>query len=191
VLSAPKYLGHDGACPCSRIRCPKCVDAAVVRLPLAEVMNSFKFRIVALSTTVAEAARAVAIQKQRDHRVMTVESPNSAPCRHCLKWAKPGERVILFPYDAIAPGRPYSERGPIFIHADPCARYTAEKYPDEFRQGRVFRAYNKADDLIDAQLPNGEPPELAIEKLLRNPDTAFVHARSISHGCYTFRVERS
>jgi hypothetical protein len=44
--------------------------------------------------------------------------------------------------------------------------------------------------LIDACLPNGEPPEAVIEKLFQNPDTAFVHARSATRGCYTFKVER-
>jgi hypothetical protein len=29
-----------------------------------------------------------------------------------------------------------------------------------------------------------------IEKLLQSPETAFVDARSVTHGCYTFRMER-
>jgi hypothetical protein len=153
-------------------------------------MQTSNFRVVALPTSVADSARQRAAEQCPDHRLVVTDSPFSAPCRHCLQWAKPGERVILFPYNAIPAGRPYSECGPIFVHAEPCARYTSESYPSEFRRGRVFRGYSAADDLIDACLPNGEEPEAVIEKLFENPDTAFVHARSATHGCYTFRVER-
>jgi hypothetical protein len=157
---------------------------------LTETMTKFDFQVVALPTAVADAARKAVSENRPDHRVMVVESQNSAPCRHCLQWAAPGERVILFSYDAIPPGQPYSERGPIFVHAEPCQRYAEKTYPCEFRQGRAFRAYNSEQDLIDACLPNGEQPEAVIEKLFENPDTAFVHARSATRGCYTFRIER-
>ena len=153
-------------------------------------MTKSNFRVVALPTAIAEAARKGAAEKRPDHRVVVVDSPHSAPCRHCLQWAKPGERVILFSYDAIEPGGPYSERGPIFVHAEPCRRYEEAEYPPEFRTGRAFRAYNANTDLIDACLPNGETPEAVVEKLFENPETAFVHARSATHGCYTFKIER-
>jgi hypothetical protein len=175
----------------SRIQCLKCVDAQFASMRLARAMKTLNFRVVALQTAVAETARQVATEGRPDHRVVTVDSPNTAPCRHCLRWAQPGERVILFPYNSVPPGRPYSETGPIFVHAEPCQRYSADReYPAQFRTGRVFRAYNCTDDLIDAILPNGDEPEAVIEKLLNNPETAFVHARSVTNGCYTFRVER-
>jgi hypothetical protein len=154
-------------------------------------MKTSNFRVVALSTSVAEAARKAVLESRADHRVIVVDLPNSAPCRHCLQWAQPGERVILFPYSAIPSGRPYSETGPIFVHAEPCRRYDQAGYPSEFRRQRVFRAYSSEQDLIDAWLPNGEQPEAVIEKLFKNPETAFVHARSATHGCYTFKLERS
>jgi hypothetical protein len=159
-------------------------------MPLAEGMNNPKFRVVAIPTEIAEAARAAAKEGRTDHRTMTVEAPETAPCRHCLQWAKPGERVVLFPYNSIEPGHPYSETGPIFVHADECARFEQSGYPPEFRTGRVFRAYNSEKDMIDAALPNGESPEAVIEKLFENPETTFVHARSVTRGCFTFQIER-
>ncbi|MFL6514237.1 MAG: DUF1203 domain-containing protein [Chthoniobacterales bacterium] len=154
-------------------------------------MTTTKFRFVALPSAIAEDARRAASENRPDHRLVTVEEPHTAPCRHCLEWAQPGERVILFPYHAVAVGRPYSESGPIFVHAESCPRYEDQSYPSEFRQGRVFRAYDSEQNLIDARQLNGEQPEAVIEKLFENPDTAFVHARSATHGCYTFGVERS
>jgi len=160
-------------------------------MALAGDMNTSKFRFVALPTAVAEDARKAASENRPDHRLLVVDEPDSAPCRHCLQWAQPGERVILFPYNAVPVGRPYSETGPIFVHAESCPRYEEPGYPSGFRQGRVFRAYDSEQNLIDARQLDGEEPEAVIENLFKNPEAAFVHARSATRGCYTFGVERS
>jgi hypothetical protein len=154
-------------------------------------MKTLNFRVVALSTEVAEGARRMAAAGAQDHVVVTADSPLAFPCRHCLRWAEPGERLVLFPYPAIQPGYSYSETGPIFVHADACQRYEAtNEYPSEFRNGRVFRAYDSDNRIIDAKIANGTAPEAVIENLFDNPETAFVHARSVTHGCYTFAIER-
>ena len=154
-------------------------------------MKTSSFRIVPIRTEIAEMARREAEAGAPDHAVVTADSPNGFPCRHCLRWAQPGERMILFPFAAIAPGQPYSESGPIFVHAEPCERYAkTSEYPPEFREGRVVRAYNARRDLIAAEVANGKGPESVIERFLQEPETAFVHVRSASHGCYTMEVER-
>ena len=155
-------------------------------------MKTSTFRIIPLPTEVAQRARRAAEAGAADHAIVIADSPTGYPCRHCLCFAKPGERVLLFPYAAIPPGYPYSETGPIFVHAEPCERYSATReYPGELRRGRVFRAYNTSYSMIDAEVANGSEPEAIVEKLLQNPETAFVDARSVTHGCYTFRIERA
>jgi uncharacterized protein DUF1203 len=155
-------------------------------------MNTSGFRIIPLSSEIADAARRAVKAGATDHALITVDSPESSPCRHCLRWAQPGERVILFPYPAIPSGHPYSETGPIFVHANECQRYSAtNEYPADFREGRVLRAYDSNHNIIDAQVVNGSEPEVVIESLFRNADTAFVDVRSVSRGCFTFRVQRA
>jgi hypothetical protein len=155
-------------------------------------MKTPSFHIVPLPTEVADAARRVAKANAADHAIITVDSPESSPCRHCLRWAQPGERVVLFPYMSIPSGHPYSETGPIFVHADECERYSAtNEYPADFRNGRVFRAYDSNYNIIDAQIANDSEPEVVIERLFQNPDTTFVDARSVTRGCFTFRVQRA
>jgi len=155
-------------------------------------MKTSSFRIVPLPTEIADAARRAVNAGAADHALITVDEPGSAPCRHCLRWAQPGERVILFPYVAIPSGQPYSETGPIFVHVNECQRYSAtNEYPADFRNGRVFRAYDSNYNIIDAQIVNGNEPEIAIESLFQNPDTAFVDVRSVTRGCFTFRVQRA
>jgi hypothetical protein len=155
-------------------------------------MKNSKLRILPLPTDIAEKARHTAESGAVDHVVIKVDSPNGYPCRHCLHWAKPGEHVVLFPYASIPPGHPYSETGPIFVHAEPCERYSATgEYPADFHNGRVFRAYNADYDMIDAEVVNGDNPEAVIEKMFQNPKTEFVDARSVTRGCFTFRIQRA
>lgn len=154
-------------------------------------MKTSRFRIVPIRTEIAEAARRESKAGRPDHVIVTADSPRGYPCRHCLRWAEPGERMILFPFAAVAPGRPYSESGPIFVHAETCQRYAAtHEFPPDFRDGRVLRAYNSQREMIVAEVANGEEPEAVIERFLEKPETAFVHNRSASHGCYTMEVER-
>ena len=154
-------------------------------------MKTSSFRIVPIRTDIADAARRGAEAGAPDHVFVTADSPTGYPCRHCLRWAHPGEPMVLFPFAAIGPGRPYSESGPIFVHAEPCERYaTAHEFPPEFRKNRVLRAYNSQHDMIAAEVANEEGPEAVIERFLQRPETAFVHVRSASHGCYTMEVER-
>src|SRR5205085_5620269 len=123
-------------------------------------MKSSNFRIVPLATEIALTARRTAGSGAPDHVMVVANSPNGFPCRHCLRWAKPGERMILFPFAAIPPGHPYSETGPIFVHEQSCERYAATgEYPSDFRSGRVFRAYNSEYDMIHAKPVDGSEPE--------------------------------
>jgi hypothetical protein len=155
-------------------------------------MKTSKFRIVPLPTEIAERARRLAASGAPDHAIVVADSPRGYPCRHCLRFAQPCERVVLFPYQAIPAGHPYSESGPIFVHAESCERYGAtHAFPVGFRKGRVMRAYNSKLDMIDAEIADGSEPELVIEKLLQNPGTAFVDARSVTRGCFTFRIQRA
>jgi hypothetical protein len=154
-------------------------------------MKTSTFRIVPLSTKVAEAARRAAASGAPNHTVVVADSPTGYPCRHCLRFAKPGERVILFPYASIPAGHPYSETGPIFVHEQSCERYSrTDEFPPDLRRGRVIRAYNSNYDMIDAEVVDGSEPEAVIEKLLEKRETAFVDVRSVTRGCYTFRIQR-
>jgi Protein of unknown function (DUF1203) len=155
-------------------------------------MKTSSFHIVPLPTEIADTARRAVNAGAADHALVTADSPGSAPCRHCLHWAQPGERVILFPYAAIPSGHPYSETGPIFVHADTCQRYSAtSEYPADFRNGRVFRAYDSKYNIIDARIVDGSEPEAVIESLFQNPETTFVDVRSVARGCFTFRIQRA
>ena len=155
-------------------------------------MTTPNYRIVPIATAVAEGARKNAAAGASDHALFVADAPGSYPCRHCLRWAEPGESVILFPFASVPPGHPYSETGPIFVHAEACEQYAeTEVFPSAFRASRVMRAYNSGHGMIDAVVVNGDQPEAVIDKLLQNPETDFIHVRSATRGCYTMGIARA
>ncbi len=155
-------------------------------------MKTKNFRVVPLPTEVAEAARSAAEASASDHVYVTVDSPTGYPCRHCLRWGKPGEKLVLFPYASIPAGRPYAESGPIFVHAEPCVRYQkTDEYPADFRKGRVLRAYNAKRNMIAAEIVGERDLESVIENLLGDPETEFLQARSADRACFTFALARA
>jgi len=154
-------------------------------------MKISTFRIVPLPTEIAETAREKVRAGAADHALISIDSPTGYPCRHCLRWASLGEQVVLFPFASIPAGHPYSESGPIFVHAKPCERYPAiGEYPTAFREHRVFRAYDAQHNMVDAEIVNGSEPEEVIERLFENPRNEYLQARSATRGCFTFKVER-
>ena len=154
-------------------------------------MTTSNFHIVPLPSDLADEAREAVRRGERDHALVEVDSARSFPCRHCLRWAQPGERVVLFTYASIPAGQPYAESGPIVVHEQRCEPYhAANDYPPDLRQGRVLRAYDSQANMIDAAVVNGEEPETIISKLFTNPAAAFLQVRSVTRGCFTFKIER-
>jgi Protein of unknown function (DUF1203) len=177
---------------CDGIRCLNFADARLEKTRFTAFMKTSIFRVVPLATEVADAARRAVNTSASDHALLTADSPRNCPCRHCLSWAQPGERVILFPFAAIPPGHPYCEMGPIFVHAEKCERYSeTHEYPTDFRNGRVFRGYDAKYNIIQAEVLNGREPELLIQEFFENPEIAFLDVRSVTHGCFTFRIQRA
>jgi hypothetical protein len=56
---------------------------------------------------------------------------------------------------------------------------------------RVLRAYDRRGYIRGGVLKAaGQEPEPLLDELFADPDVAFVHARALEHGCFTFAVER-
>lgn len=154
-------------------------------------MKATNYRIVPLPTELAERARTVVQSGAADHALVTAEAEGSYPCRHCLRWARSGEALILFPFAAIERGKPYAETGPIFVHAENCERYRAsDEFPRDFCEGRSIRGYDAAENMIAGEVVKENGPEAVVERLLADPRIAFIQVRSASRGCYTFGIER-
>lgn len=155
--------------------------------------SRFPFRVLPLALSVLTTARQAAKEGRSDHRYVQADGSDGFPCRCCLRLARRDEQLILFPFRAIEEDIPYAESGPVFIHAHACTALPVEdEFPPEFREKNlVFRAYNEAREIIDAQVAGHGRQEEVISDLLANPAAAFLHARNVGYGCYMMRIERS
>lgn len=149
--------------------------------------------ICAMPTAEARRVRA-ALHDDFGNALAPQISDGSGPCRHCLRYAAPGDSLLLFSYKPFATPAPYQEVGPVFVHADGCDRYPDESgFPADFSdRAMILRPYDASDAIHDSQVfaePGGA--ESAARALLAHPGVAYVHARSRTRGCYLFRIERS
>jgi Protein of unknown function (DUF1203) len=114
------------------------------------------------------------------------------PCRHCLRRAHPGESLVLFSYSPFERQTPYKEVGPVFVHADGCERYAnAGELPEDFlNRPIVLRAYDDEQRIATVAVVVDGSTKSRAEQLLADPSIAYLHARSFTHGCYLFRIER-
>src|SRR5260370_36834596 len=88
-------------------------------------MNSI--RVVAIPTKTAEIVRATLKSPGYGHPAHIEVAGGYGPCRHCLRDFRVGqEKRILFTYDAFYGVEPLPFPGPIFFHAEACARYQEE-----------------------------------------------------------------
>jgi hypothetical protein len=114
-----------------------------------------------------------------------------APLRCCLREARSGERLLLIAYTPPGTAGAYAERGPIFIHAEPCAGYpTPDQYPPGLAgRQQVVRAYDKQGRIADGVLSaDGRQAVQVIAELLARPEVELVHLRNVGYGCYNFSV---
>mgnify|MGYP000514468897 CR=1 FL=1 len=120
-------------------------------------------------------------------------SPGGMPCRHCLGQIAEGEGMLILAYRPFTTVQPYAETGPIFLHADTCARYpeTDSLPPMLNTPDYIVRGYSKDERIVygtGAVTATGSIVPRAGE-LLERDDVAYVHVRSARNNCYQCRIE--
>jgi hypothetical protein len=151
-------------------------------------------RVVAISTTIAEAVRANLKAPGYGFPAHAELATDDAPCRHCLRTIHAEkDRRILFTYDRFAGVESLPQPGPIYIHADSCPRFAEnEGFPEELRGSpRTLEAYAHGRRLIAQEYVADGGFEPAIEKLFSYPEVDYLQVNSTTAGCFTFRIERA
>lgn len=118
----------------------------------------------------------------------------SNPCRHCLGLIADGTEKLVLAYRPFDRLQPYAEVGPIFLHGDACDRYESDRLPAWFAylSPAIIRGYGH-DDWIRYETGDvvpGQDLATSCEKILSNPQIAYVHIRS-KFNCFQCRVDRA
>jgi hypothetical protein len=150
-------------------------------------------RVVAIPTEIADAVRSTRKDPRYGHPAHTAIATEGAPCRHCLQIITSGaEEATLFTYDAFEGIESLPLPGPVYIHAEACARYPESGgFPSALRKSpRTLDAYGRGRRLVAAEYVEDDKVDAGIERLFARQDVDYIHVRSTTAGCYTFRIER-
>jgi hypothetical protein len=138
--------------------------------------------------------RAAGVDEAGNGLTIQTDANGGNPLRCCLRESVPGERLLLIAYTPPGARGAYAERGPVFIHAEPCDGYlTKDRYPPALsHRQQVVRAYDREGRIADGVLvDDGEHAITVIRDLFTRPDVALVHLRNVGYGCYNFAVRPS
>lgn len=125
-----------------------------------------------------------------------ISTGDGVPCRHCLRHVREGEPYLTLAYRPFAGLQPYAETGPVFLHAEECARAAEnDVLPSIYRNGpgQIVRGYGHDDRIVYGTGMVKAPGEICgyAHELLQRSDIAYVHLRSASNNCYSCRIERA
>jgi len=109
-----------------------------------------------------------------------------------MRDARPGETVLLLNHVCQPADTPYRATHAIYVLEGAEDTYVGvDEIPDVMlAYPQSLRAFDEAGMMVEADLAMGDEVGPAIERLLANPRTAYIHAHNAKQGCYAGRIER-
>jgi hypothetical protein len=127
----------------------------------------------------------------RGMRRMRSDKPVGYPCRVTLEDTPVGEEVLLLPFTHQDSRSPYRASGPIFVRrGKPAARIVNALPPYLSLRPLSVRAYDAADEMVEAEVAEGAAAEPLIRAYLGRPDVAYLHVHFARRGCFACRIDR-
>lgn len=115
------------------------------------------------------------------------------PDRVSLTDLAPGERVLLVNFEHQTGDTPYRARHAVYVREGDGPSYDKiNEVPPALRPRTLsLRAFAADHMMVDADIVEGAEIEGLIEKLLANPEVAYLQAHFAKRGCYAARIERA
>ena len=106
------------------------------------------------------------------------------------------EEYLILAYSPFPKPQPFSETGPIFLHAQPCSRYPVNDIvPPMFlkRESYLLKGYGRDDRIVYGTGEIVKSPDIppAAAAILERDDVEYVHVRSALNNCFTCRIDRA
>jgi hypothetical protein len=113
------------------------------------------------------------------------------PCRVSLTDSREGDELLLVNYEHHDVQSPYRMRFAIYVRKGEESYHAINEVPGQLRiRTLAVRAFDNLGMMIGWELVDGKDLEAAIERLLANPQPAYLHIHYAAPGCYAARVER-
>jgi len=152
------------------------------------------FHAVAIPTEMTDSVRSTMKSPKYAFPVHREVAAGRAPCRHCLEIIKlHEEELLLFTMDAFHGMNVPPSPGPVYIHAESCARFSGNGgIPDAYR-GRLLtlEAFGEDRKLISEVRATDSQEQKIAEEMFVDPKVAYIQVRSTEAGCFLFRLERN
>lgn len=115
------------------------------------------------------------------------------PDRIELRDAQVGEPLLLVNYTHQPASNPYHASHAIFVLEGAQQPYVrlGEVPPVMRARPLSLRSFDANHMMLDADLVQGSEAERLIERLLADPDAAYIHAHYARRGCYAARIDRA
>lgn len=124
---------------------------------------------------------------------LTADCAPGYPDRITMREMPLGATALLLNHEHLPAASPYRSRHAIFVMEGAQEAWCGVDEIPEVMSKRTLslRSYSKDGMMIEACLVEGADLDLAIKRLLNNPDCDFVHAHNAVRGCYSGLIERS
>ena len=132
------------------------------------------------------------LEQQHARRYIANAKPGF-PDRIELRDVEPGEAVILVNFVHQAARTPYQASHAIFVREGAeRAQVFSNEIPELMRTRPIsLRAFSAEHWMLDADLASGAALESLIQRLLYDPQTAYLQAHFAKRGCYAARITRA
>ena len=152
------------------------------------------FRVLGLEPEPFSRYFAMSDDELRMHgAVRVIADADHLPCRVSLAHAAAGEELLLINYEHQPADSPYKSRHAIYVGHDSKRAFDEVDVVPEVILSRLVsvRAFDKDDMIVDADVVEGKDAAALFERLLANPQAAYLHVHNAKRGCYSARVERA
>ncbi|HEY9234689.1 MULTISPECIES: DUF1203 domain-containing protein [Phenylobacterium] len=125
---------------------------------------------------------------------VTADAPVGYPCRITLEDAPAGQTLILLNYEHLDLDSPYRSRHAIFVSEGATqTKVAVDELPGclTARALIALRAYDEQGMMTAAELAPGAELAPVIERMLADPQVAYLHAHNPGRGCYAARIDRN
>ncbi|MEO7355660.1 MAG: DUF1203 domain-containing protein [Gemmatimonadales bacterium] len=150
------------------------------------------FHLTGLPDDFTREVRATLRSPEYGHPALREIAKGTGPCRACLDLFEVGaEERLLFTYRPPADGEGLGAPGPVFIHAEQCARFAGTGFPAGLRTLPLFlEARASGGRVVATARATGNGIEASIERLFDDVAVEHLYLRHGEAGCHIARVDR-
>jgi len=153
------------------------------------------FRVVGLPSSLFRELYGLSDRElaERGIQVKIADHVPGFPCRVSLRDAPVGSRMLLLNFEHQPANTPYRSAHAIFVEDGAEQAHPGVNEVPEVLARRTLsvRAFDAAGDMLDGVVVNGREAAAVFDRLLSDPDAAYLQVHNAGRGCYAARVERA